>query len=242
MPYEPCDLDLQGVTPVGSLAELAQPTCGSPTRNTTPSWLTFTPRDAPVWRDPGRPGHLASALLKERLPDPLVSPLSGRPLAITFVTVGELTQWTFIRHWSPQRKAGLDRAQTDLLPGAEDIPERPSWIAQRGSGPAGPTSWNELLTTGPGSSHCRHDSLIDNCFGQHGDRLLAQAGEEQAQRRPSGGYHHPRTTCPVSGSSSRLVAIRWADDVGRCVGQVDRSSWSALVRRRGRQRRRRWGR
>jgi len=31
----------------------------------------------------------------------------------------------------------FDQAQTDLLPGAEDLPERPSWIAQRGSGPAG---------------------------------------------------------------------------------------------------------
>jgi predicted nucleic acid-binding protein len=41
---------------------------------------------------------VASALLKERLPGSLVARLSGRPLAITFVTVGELTQWTFIRH------------------------------------------------------------------------------------------------------------------------------------------------
>lgn len=52
---------------------------------------------------------VASALLKERLPGPLVPLLSRRPLAITFVTVGELTQWTFIRRWGPQRRAGLDR-------------------------------------------------------------------------------------------------------------------------------------
>ena len=61
---------------------------------------------------------VASALLKERLPGPLVSRLSGRQLAVTFVTVGELTQWTFIRHWCPQRRAGLDRffARVVVLP------------------------------------------------------------------------------------------------------------------------------
>jgi predicted nucleic acid-binding protein len=51
----------------------------------------------------------ASAVLKERLPDSLATRLAGEPLAITFVTVGELTQWTFRRRWGPQRRAGLDR-------------------------------------------------------------------------------------------------------------------------------------
>ena len=58
---------------------------------------------------------VASTLLKERLPDPLAPRLSGRPLAITFVTVGELTQWTFIRHWGTQRRAGLDRFFTRVV-------------------------------------------------------------------------------------------------------------------------------
>lgn len=35
---------------------------------------------------------VASAILKERLPDFLAPQLAGRPLAITFVTLGELTQ------------------------------------------------------------------------------------------------------------------------------------------------------
>ena len=66
---------------------------------------------------------VSSALLKERLPGPLVSRLSGRPLAITFVTVGELTQWTFIRHWGPQRRAGLDRffARVVVLPYSQRV-------------------------------------------------------------------------------------------------------------------------
>jgi predicted nucleic acid-binding protein len=52
---------------------------------------------------------VASAVLKERVPQELARRLAGRPLAITFVTVGELTQWTFVRHWGPERRTGLDR-------------------------------------------------------------------------------------------------------------------------------------
>jgi toxin FitB len=61
---------------------------------------------------------VASAILKERLPDALRRQLTGRPLAVTFVTVGELTQWTFLRRWGPQRRAGLDRffARVVVLP------------------------------------------------------------------------------------------------------------------------------
>ena len=40
---------------------------------------------------------VASALLRRRTPDSLARQLAGQPLAITFVTVGELTQWTFQR-------------------------------------------------------------------------------------------------------------------------------------------------
>ncbi|RZT88082.1 hypothetical protein EV383_5017 [Pseudonocardia sediminis] len=52
---------------------------------------------------------VASAVLKGRVPASLARSLTGRRLAITFVTVGELTQWTFLRNWGPQRRAGLDR-------------------------------------------------------------------------------------------------------------------------------------
>lgn len=61
---------------------------------------------------------VASAVLKERLPDSLATRLAGQPLAITFVTIGELTQWTFLRRWGPQRRDGLDRffARVVVLP------------------------------------------------------------------------------------------------------------------------------
>lgn len=58
---------------------------------------------------------VASAVLKERLPESLAPRLAGQPLAITFVTVGELTQWSFLRRWGPQRRAGLDRFFTRVV-------------------------------------------------------------------------------------------------------------------------------
>ena len=42
---------------------------------------------------------VASAILKGRLPEHLGRSLAGRQLAITFVTVGELMQWTHLHRW-----------------------------------------------------------------------------------------------------------------------------------------------
>jgi toxin FitB len=50
---------------------------------------------------------VASAILKSQLPDDLIRRLAGQQLAITFVTVGELTQWTYLHRWGSQRRAGL---------------------------------------------------------------------------------------------------------------------------------------
>jgi toxin FitB len=50
---------------------------------------------------------VASAILKGQLPDSLAHPLSGQQLATTFVTVGELTQWTYLHRWGTRRRAGL---------------------------------------------------------------------------------------------------------------------------------------
>jgi predicted nucleic acid-binding protein len=50
---------------------------------------------------------VASAIHKGHLPDSLRRRLTGQQLAITFVTVGELTQWTYLHRWGPQRRAGL---------------------------------------------------------------------------------------------------------------------------------------
>ena len=50
---------------------------------------------------------VASAILKGQPPDSLHRRLAGQQLAITFVTVGELTQWTYLHRWGPRRRAGL---------------------------------------------------------------------------------------------------------------------------------------
>lgn len=46
---------------------------------------------------------VASAVLRRRLPDLMRARLAGRSLAVTFVTVGELTAWTVLRNWGPRR-------------------------------------------------------------------------------------------------------------------------------------------
>jgi hypothetical protein len=62
---------------------------------------------------------VASAILKGQLPDSLRRRLAGRRLAVTFVTVGELTQWTYLHRRGPERRAGLQAffANVVVLPG-----------------------------------------------------------------------------------------------------------------------------
>jgi predicted nucleic acid-binding protein len=52
---------------------------------------------------------VASAVLKGRAPGSLLRQGGTNRLAITFVTVGELTQWTYVRRGGPSRTADLDR-------------------------------------------------------------------------------------------------------------------------------------
>jgi hypothetical protein len=46
--------------------------------------------------------------------------LAGQRLAITFVTVGELTRWTYLHRWGRQRRAGLQAffGSVIVLPGS----------------------------------------------------------------------------------------------------------------------------
>jgi len=50
---------------------------------------------------------VASTLLRRRASDELARALAGQILAITFVTVGELTKWTLVRHWGPRSLATM---------------------------------------------------------------------------------------------------------------------------------------
>jgi len=51
---------------------------------------------------------VASGLLRRRLSPPLRGQLVGQTLAITFVTLGELTKWTLVRNWGPSRRSTFD--------------------------------------------------------------------------------------------------------------------------------------
>ena len=46
---------------------------------------------------------VASTLMRRRTSDTLARQLAGHTVAITFVTYGELTKWTLVRHWGPRR-------------------------------------------------------------------------------------------------------------------------------------------
>ena len=52
---------------------------------------------------------VASASLRNRLPDRLRAALAGHTMCVTFVTVGELTKWRALRRWGPRRTADLAR-------------------------------------------------------------------------------------------------------------------------------------
>jgi predicted nucleic acid-binding protein len=52
---------------------------------------------------------VASGSLRNRLPDRMRARLAGHAMAITFVTVGELTKWRVIRDWGPRRTGELAR-------------------------------------------------------------------------------------------------------------------------------------
>lgn len=45
---------------------------------------------------------VASSLLRKRMPETTSRQLTGYTPAVTFVTIGELTKWTLVRHWGPR--------------------------------------------------------------------------------------------------------------------------------------------
>jgi len=66
---------------------------------------------------------VASRSFKGRLQPELAARLAGAQLLLTFVTVGELTQWTRLRDWGPRNRAMLDSWLSDkpVIPGGKTI-------------------------------------------------------------------------------------------------------------------------
>jgi len=58
---------------------------------------------------------VASALLRRRTPEALSQRLTGQVPAITFVTLGELTKWTLVRHWGPRSLATMQTFLAGLV-------------------------------------------------------------------------------------------------------------------------------
>jgi toxin FitB len=66
---------------------------------------------------------VASRSFRGRLPAPLAARIAGRQPVLTFVTIGELTQWTRLRHWGPRNLESLESwlADKPVLPAARSI-------------------------------------------------------------------------------------------------------------------------
>jgi len=57
----------------------------------------------------------ASHLFRGRVDENVTRHMLGSTLAITYVTVGEMTKWTLVRRWGPQRLAKLQTFFSELV-------------------------------------------------------------------------------------------------------------------------------
>jgi hypothetical protein len=91
----------------------------------------------------------ASRILKHSLPSVAASRLARKPLCITFVTLGELTQWATMRSWGPVRREELDRwvAKQPVLPGSEDVARKWGEISARARQRGRPRPTNDTWIT-----------------------------------------------------------------------------------------------
>lgn len=66
---------------------------------------------------------VSSLSLKHRLPSPVVTRLLGKQPCITFVTLGELTQWAELRQWGRRNRDALENwlGGVIILPYCEDV-------------------------------------------------------------------------------------------------------------------------
>jgi predicted nucleic acid-binding protein len=99
---------------------------------------------------------VASGSFRGRLPAPLAARLAGRQPLLTFVTIGEMTQWTRLRHWGPRNLASME-----------------SWLADKPVIPASraiAVTWGELsaVATQRGKPRPVNDTGIAACCLAYG--------------------------------------------------------------------------
>jgi hypothetical protein len=70
---------------------------------------------------------VSSLSLKHRLPSPVLTRLISKQPCITFVTLGELSQWAELRQWGRRNRDALENwlGGVIILPYSEDEPGRP---------------------------------------------------------------------------------------------------------------------
>jgi toxin FitB len=66
---------------------------------------------------------VSSLSIKGRLPATLVAAMGDAQFSITFITLGELTQWVTLRHWGQARRTSLEHwlARRPVLPYTVDV-------------------------------------------------------------------------------------------------------------------------
>jgi predicted nucleic acid-binding protein len=66
---------------------------------------------------------VSSLSLKHRLPSPVLTRVIGKQPCITFVTLGELTQWAELRQWGRRNRDALESwlGGVIMLPYSEDV-------------------------------------------------------------------------------------------------------------------------
>ena len=84
-----------------------------PTRNSANSSPSSPRRAMPTLPEPSSPAvvldtDVASRSFKGLLPPRLSARPAGRQPLLTFVTIGELTQWAKLRRWGPRNRGMLD--------------------------------------------------------------------------------------------------------------------------------------
>jgi predicted nucleic acid-binding protein len=58
---------------------------------------------------------VASLIFRRRLPAQMAARLTGKTWCITFVSVGEMTQWAWLRSWSPRNVGALEEWMSGLI-------------------------------------------------------------------------------------------------------------------------------
>lgn len=58
---------------------------------------------------------VTSLIFRRKLPGQMAARLAGKTWCVTFVTVGEMTQWAWLRSWSPRNVGALDEWLSSLI-------------------------------------------------------------------------------------------------------------------------------